>query len=83
MSWSVPHGSGSLSVCSWVIFVGGRISVVLWVVGLDLGMLDSTNEADCVAYTRSRDDAMNWCILSGLGCQCKRREEPEGSEEVA
>ena len=63
MSWSVPNVSWPIWFWSWVKFVGGRFCFLLWAVGLDLGMLDCTSEADCIAYTRSRDDALIWCII--------------------
>ena len=51
-------------------------------IGLDLGTLDNTSEADCVAYTRSKDDGLTQCMLIGSGCQCKRRDAFEGCEEL-
>lgn len=46
-------------------------------------MLDSTNETECIAYTRSNDHIVNWYISIGSRVNPQGGDGLEGSNEVA
>lgn len=46
-------------------------------------MLDSTNETECIAYTRSNDHIVNWYISIGSRVNPQGGDGLEGSKKVS